>query len=74
MVAVVLSFARLKRGIVADRAGCHSAVKTTMIYIHVPTTPLRAFVVRCTGFESIQKGGLMLICIRCCDTPVAGSK
>ena len=45
MVAVVLSFARLKRGIGADRAGGHSAVKTPMIYIHVPTTALRAFVV-----------------------------
>lgn len=35
MVAVVPSFARLKRGIGADLAGGHSAVKTTMIYIHV---------------------------------------
>lgn len=30
MVAVVLSFARLKRGIGADLAGCHSAVKITI--------------------------------------------
>ena len=35
MAAVVPSFARLRRGIGADRAGCHSAVKTPMIYIHV---------------------------------------
>lgn len=66
MVAVVLSFARLKRGI---GAGCHSAVKTTMIYIHVPTTPLRAFVVRWTGFESIHRVGLMRIRVSCRDKP-----
>ena len=68
-MAVVLSSARLKRGIGADRAGCHSAVKTTMIYIHVPTTPLRAFVVRWTGFESIHRGGLMRIRVSCRDKP-----
>lgn len=35
MMAVVPSFARLKRGIGENLAGCHSAVKTTMIYIHI---------------------------------------
>lgn len=35
MVAVAPSFARLKRGIGADLAGCHSDVMTTVRYIHV---------------------------------------
>lgn len=35
MVAVVPLFVRLKRGIGADLVGCHSADKTTMIYIYV---------------------------------------
>ena len=42
MVAVVLSFVRLKRGIGADRAGCHSAVKTTMMYIRVLSWGVRS--------------------------------